>query len=53
LLYLPKATDTQYTKERKLARLEEYIRRLGTDAGIDSSSYIPLNLGKAKPRTTD
>lgn len=51
LLYLPKATDTQYTKERKLARLEEYIRRLGTDAWIDSSSYIPLNLGKAKPRS--
>ena len=53
LLYLPKATDTQYTKERKLARLEEYIRRLGTDAWIDSSSYIPLNLGKAQPRSTD
>ena len=53
LLYLPKATDTQYNKERKLARLEEYIRRLGTDAWIDSSSYIPLNLGKAQPRSTD
>jgi len=53
LLYLPKATDTEYNKQRKLSRLEEYIRRLGTDAWIDSSSYIPLNLGKAQPRSTD
>ena len=53
LLYLPKATDTQYTKQRKLARLEEYIRRLWTDAWITSSEYIPLNLGKWRPRSTD
>lgn len=53
LLYLPKATDTYYVKNKKLQRLEEYIRRLGTEAGIDSVSYIPLNLGKSKPRSTD
>ena len=52
LLYLPKATDTDYVKNKKLQRLEEYIRRLGTEAWINSQEYIPLNLGE-KTRSID
>lgn len=52
LLYLPKATDTDYVKNKKLQRLEEYIRRLGTEAWINSKEYIPLNLGE-KTRSID
>lgn len=45
LQYLPKAWDSDYIKSSKLKNMEQYIRRLGTDAWITSSEYIPLNLG--------
>lgn len=48
LLNLPKAADTEYVKNDKLWRLEEYIRRLGTDAWISSKEYIPLYLWQRK-----
>lgn len=46
LLFLPKASDSQYLKESKLRDMEEYLRRMWTDAWIDSKHYIPLNLGR-------
>jgi hypothetical protein len=32
LLYLPKASDSAYQKQDKMNKLEEYVRRLGTQA---------------------
>ena len=42
LLYLPKASDSAYQKQDKMNKLEEYVRRLGTQAWINSKEYIPL-----------
>ena len=53
LLFLPKASDSKALKESKLRDMEEYLRRMGTDAWINSKQYIPLNLGRTKPRPTD
>lgn len=52
LQYLPKAWDSEYIRKTKLKNMEQYIRRLGTDAWISSEEYIPLNLGNNK-RSTD
>jgi len=51
LLFLPKASDSQEQKLSKLNDMEEYLRRMGTDAWINSKEYIKLNLGKRKERT--
>ena len=53
LLFLPKASDSKALKESKLRDMEEYLRRMGTDAWINSKEYIPLNLGKTKERSYD
>ena len=42
LQYLPKASDSTKMKAQKMKDLEEYIRRLGTSAWINSQEYVPL-----------
>lgn len=42
LLYLPKPSDSKNMKIQKMKDMEEYIRRLGTTAWINSKEYIPL-----------
>lgn len=48
LLFLPKASDSKALKESKLRDMEEYLRRMGTDAWISSKEYIPLYLWQRK-----
>ena len=48
MLYMPQAWDTTYTINRKLNRMEEYIRRLNTACWISSKEYIPLFTGNWK-----
>ena len=40
--YVPQAWDTSETKEKKLLKMDEYIRRLGTQCWISSKDYIPV-----------
>lgn len=42
LEYLPKPSDSKANKKEKMFMMEEYVRRLGTTAWINSKEYIKL-----------
>lgn len=41
-LYLPKPWDKKETKEQKVHRMEEFVRRMAAKCWIPSSEYIPI-----------